>query len=82
MPIYQVRRERCTESELIEAICPRSAVIEFMHTEVQEGCMPPEVVIVSWSGGEETYEFKKKEQACQNNKPQQRSLFQRLFVRQ
>lgn len=79
MPRYKVKRSNCTEAEAIEAICPRSAAIEFMHSEIQEGCIPPEEVTVTWNGGEETFEFKKKETTCQSNKPQRTSLFQRLF---
>lgn len=79
MPRYQVKRSNCTQGETIEAICPKSAAIEFMCSEVQEGGTPPEEVTVTWIGGEETYEFKKKETTCQSNKPQRASLFQRLF---
>jgi hypothetical protein len=83
MPIYHVKRARCTETETIEAICPRSAVIEFMHSGVQEGCMPPEEVVVTWIGGEEIYVFKKKEPECPSKQlPQSRqSLLRKLFRR-
>lgn len=78
MPSYKVKRLNCTQTEQVEAICPKSAAIIYMCSEVEEGCMPPEEVVVTWNGGQETYEFKKKESTCQTT---QQSLFQRLFGR-
>ena len=78
MPKYEVSRAGCSESVTLFAICPQIAAIEFLHDEVSEGCIPPQEVLVKWSSGEETYEFKKKEQQCPSRKPQ-RSILQKLF---